>query len=192
MNTNLFMFFVFATLCAAILDSVMGGTTGMSTTNLTANLSATGTTANVQNAEFFEPAPAVVTIGDEIMCYQGKTDTTLTGLIRGARCADNARVTSDVTEHLSGRRVYSEAPGMLNDIIGFDIASNFSEGGPFGALKGAVSTIRLAPEFIAVLARMIMWDFSFLDGPYVYVRYLVLGALSGGLVLGGIKLVLGR
>jgi len=39
---------------------------------------------------------------------------------------------------------------------------------------------------------MIMWDFSFLDGPYVYVRYLVLGALSGGLVLGGIKLVLGR
>jgi|TARA_R110001583_G_scaffold118025_5_gene269178 hypothetical protein len=192
MNTNLFMFFVFATLCAAILDSVMGGTTGMSTTNLTANLSATGTTANVQNAEFFEPAPAVVTIGDEIMCYQGKTDTTLTGLIRGARCADNARVTSDVTEHLSGRRVYSEAPGMLNDIIGFDIASNFSEGGPFGALKGAVSTIRLAPEFIAVLARMIMWDFSFLTGPYVYVRYLILGALSGGLVLGGIKLVLGR
>ena len=192
MNTNLFMFFVFATLCAAILDGVMGGTTGMSTTNLTANLSATGTIANVQNAEFFEDAPAVATIGDELMCYQGKTDTTLTGLIRGARCADNARVTSDVTEHLSGRRVYSEAPGMLNDIIGFDIASNFSEGGPFGAVKGAVSTIQLAPEFIAVLARMIMWDFSFLTGPYVYVRYLVLGALSGGVVLGGIKLVLGR
>ena len=192
MNTNLFMFFVFATLCAAILDSVMGGTTGMSTTNLTANLSATGTIANVQNAEFFEPAPAVVTIGDELMCYQGKTNSTLTGLIRGTRCGSDAKLASDVTEHLSGRRVYSEAPGMFNEIIGFDIASNFSEGGFSGAIRGAVSTIRLAPEFIAVLARMIMWDFSFLDGPYVYVRYLVLGALSGGLVLGGIKLVLGR
>jgi hypothetical protein len=192
MNTNLFMFFVFATICAAILDGVMGGTTGMSTTNLTANLSESGTTATVQNAEFFEPAPAVVTIGDELMCYTGKTNTTLTGLKRGRRCADNAVVASTVTEHLAGRRVYSEAPGMFNEIIGFDIASNFSEGGFSGAVRGVVSTIRLAPEFIFILARMIMWDFSFLTGPYVYVRYLILGALSGGLVLGGIKLVLGR
>ena len=192
MNTNLFMFFVFATLCAAILDSVMGGSTGMSTTNLTANLSSTGTTATVQNAKFFEPAPAVVTIGDELMCYTGKTDSTFTGLKRGRRCADNAVVSTNVTEHLSGRRVYSEAPGMFNEIIGFDIASNFSEGGFSGAVRGVVTTIRLAPEFIFILGRMIMWDFSFLTGPYVYVRYLILGALSGGLVLGGIKLVLGR
>ena len=97
-----------------------------------------------------------------------------------------------MTEHLAGRRVYSEAPGMFNEIIGFDIASNFSEGGFSGAIRGVVSTIRLAPEFIFILGRMIMWYFSFLTGPYVYVRYLILGALSGGLVLGGIKLVLGR
>jgi len=192
MNTNLFMFFVFATLCAAILDGVMGGTTGMSTSILTTDLSATGTTANVQNAKFFEPAPAVVTIGDELMCYSGKTDTTLTGLTRGKRCATNAKTTSVVAEHLAGRRVYSEAPGMFNEIIGFDVGASFSEGGFSGAIRGIVSTIRLAPEFIFILARMIMWDFSFLTGPYVYVRYLVLGALSGGLVLGGIKLVLGR
>ena len=192
MNTNLFMFFVFATLCAAILDGVMGGTTGMSTSILTADLSSTGTTANVQNATFFEPAPAVVTIGDELMCYSGKTDTTLTGLTRGKRCASNARTTSVVSEHLAGRRVYSEAPGMFNEIIDFDVAASFSEGGFSGAIRGIVSTIRLAPEFILVLGRMVMWDFSFLTGPYVYVRYLVLGALSGGLVLGGIKLVLGR
>ena len=192
MNTILFMFFVFATLCAAILDGVMGGTTGMSTSILTTDLSATGTTANVQNATFFEPAPAVVTIGDEVMCYSGKTDITLTGLTRGKRCASNARTTSVVAEHLAGRRVYSEAPGMFNEIIGFDVAASFSEGGFSGAIRGVVSTIRLAPEFILVLGRMVMWDFSFLTGPYVYVRYLVLGALSGGLVLGGIKLVLGR
>ena len=97
-----------------------------------------------------------------------------------------------MTEHLAGRRVYSEAPGMFNEIIGFDIAASFSEGGFSGAIRGIVSTIRIAPEFIFILARMIMWDFSFLTGPYVYVRYLILGALSGGLVLGGIKLVLGR
>ena len=192
MSTNLFMFFIFATLCAAILDGIMGGTTGMATTTLTSDLSVTGTTANVQNASFFRDAPGVVHIGDELMCYSGKTNTTLTGLSRGKRCASNAKTASVVAEHLSGRRVYSEAPGMFNEIIGFDIAENFSDGGAFGFVKGVVSTIRLAPEFIAVLARMIMWDFTFLTGPYVYVRYLVLGALSGGLVLGGIKLVLGR
>ena len=134
----------------------------------------------------------MVQIEDEIMCYTSKTDTTLSGISRGKRCAENAKIVTAVTEHAAGRRVYAEASGLFNTIIGFDIASNFSDGGLVGTVKGVVKTVFAAPEFIAVLARMVLWDFDFLTGPYVYVKYLVLGALSAGLVLGGFKLALGR
>ena len=44
------MFFVFATICAAILDGVLGGSNGIATAQLTADMSATAVTANVDNA----------------------------------------------------------------------------------------------------------------------------------------------
>ena len=127
-----------------------------------------------------------------MICYSGATSTTFTGLLRGKRCGDGAKVSSVVSVHGAQERVYTEGSGQLNTILSFDISHNFSEGGFSGAIKGVVSTIRLAPEFIAVIARMIMWDFDFLTGPYVYIRYIVLGCWSAGMVLGGIKLVLGR
>lgn len=192
MSTNLLMFFVFATLCAAILDGVLGGSVGIATTSLTSNLSETAVTASVNDASSLPSSNGVIIIDGEIICYRTRTDTTLTGLLRGKRCGDGAKVTSSVSEHLSGARVYNEASGLLNEIVNINIASNFSDGGFVGQVRGVVKTVFAAPQFIGILARMIMWDFTFLTGPYVYVKYLVLGALSAGMVLGGIKLALGR
>lgn len=191
MSTPLFMAFVFMTICAAVLDGFMAGNVGIATTTLTSDLSATSTTANVNDATGF-PSRGVLQIESELVCYTGTTQSSFTGLLRGKRCGDGAKVSSVVTEHSAQQRVYTEGSGLLNTILSFDIAHNFSEGGFTGAVKGVVSTIRLAPEFIAVIARMIMWDFDFLTGPYIYIRYLILGGLSAGMVLGGIKLVLGR
>ena len=163
MSNNLFMFFVFATLCAALLDGIMGGNTGFSTTNLTANMTASATTANVQDTSGM-PNTGLVQIEDEIMCFSGKTSTTLTGLLRGQRCGGSA-VTSPVDAHDAGRRVFSEAPGLFNSIIGFDIASNFSGGGVWDIAKGLYNTVfNSGPEFVAALARIIMWDFDMFRG----------------------------
>ncbi len=192
MSTNLLMFFVFATICAAILDGVLGGSVGIATASLSADLSETAVTASVDNASAFPNGNASVIIDGEIICYGGRTDTTLTSLQRGKRCGDGAKVSSAVSAHLTGARVYNEGSGILNDILNINIASNFSEGGFVGQIRGIVKTIAAAPQFISILARMIMWDFTFLTGQYVYVKMVILGALSAGLVLGGIKLALGR
>lgn len=191
MSTPLFMAFVFMTMCAAILDGFMAGNVGIATTTLTSELSADATTANVNDANGF-PNRGVIQIESELLCYSGTTSTTFTGLLRGKRCGSNAKVSSTVSLHPVGNRVYAEGAGLFNTILSFDVAHSFSQGGFTGALLGVVSMIRLAPEFIAVLARMVLWDFDFLSGPYVYIRYIVLGGFTSGLVLGGIKLVLGR
>lgn len=191
MSTNLLMFFVFATICAAILDGVLGGSNGIATAQLTADMSATAVTATVDNASAL-PSSGSVTIGGEIMCFRSRTDTSLSGLERGKRCGDGAVVSTPVIEHLSGDRVYSGGASLLNDILNINIASNFSDGGFVGQIRGVIKTIAAAPQFISILARMIMWDFTFLTGQYVYIKLIILGALSAGLVLGGIKLALGR
>ncbi len=192
MSTNLLMFFVFATLCAAILDGVLGGNQGLASAELTVDMTETATSATVNDASAFSDENGVVFIEGEIMCYATRTDTVLSGLLRGRRCGNNAPVVSAVTTHAAGKRIYDEGSGTLNEILNINIASNFSDGGFVGQIRGVVKTVAAAPQFIAVLARMLMWDFSFLSGQYVYVKYLVLGALSAGLVLGGIKLALGR
>ena len=117
MSTNLLMFFVFATLCAAILDGVLGGSVGIATTSLTSNLSETATTANVTDAKALPSSGGVVIIDGEIICYNTRTDTTLTGLLRGKRCGDGAKVASSVSDHLSGARVYNETSGLFNEIV---------------------------------------------------------------------------
>lgn len=192
MSTNLLMFFVFATLCAAILDGVLGGNQGLATARLTLDMTETATTATVDDASAFADKQGVVFIQGEIICYATRTDTVLQDLQRGRRCGEGAKVTSTVAAHTAGNRIYDEGSGTLNDLMNINIASNFSDGGFVGQIRGVVKTIAAAPQFIAILARMMMWDFSFLSGQYVYIKYLVLGALSAGLVLGGIKLALGR
>ncbi len=192
MSTNLLMFFVFATLCAAILDGVLGGSVGIATTSLTSDLSETAVTANVNDASALPSANAVVVIDGEIICFRTRTNTALSGLLRGQRCGEGAKVASSVSTHSSGARVYNEGSSVLNELLNINIASNFSDGGFVGQVRGVVKTVFAAPKFVAILGRMMLWDFSFLTGPYVYVKYLILGALSAGLVLGGIKLALGR
>ena len=192
MSTNLLMFFVFATICAAILDGVLGGSVGIATASLSADLSETAVTASVDNASAFPNGNASVIIDGEIICYGGRTDTTLISLQRGKRCGDGAKVSSSVGAHLTGARVYNEGSGILNELLNVNIASNFSDGGFVGQVRGVVKTMFAAPKFIAILARMMMWDFGFFEGSYVYVKYIMLGCLSAGLMLGGLKLALGR
>ena len=192
MSINLLMFFVFATICAAILDGVLGGSVAIATTSLTSDMTETAVTANVDNASAFPQRRASVIIDGEIMCFDTRTDTTLSGLQRGKRCGEDAKVSSSVGEHVAGARVYNEASGLLNEIVNINIGSNFADGGIVGTVVGVVKTVFQAPKLISIFARMMMWDFGFFEGPYVYVKYIMLGCLSAGLMLGGIRLAIGR
>ena len=76
--------------------------------------------------------------------------------------------------------------------MGFDIASAFSDGGIVGLAKGVYTSMKNLPNFLAAADKMVMWDYAFLEGPYVYFKYILLLPLSAGMVLSFIRLALGR
>lgn len=187
MSLNLFIFFVFAFTASVFLGGVIQGNTGLATTSLASDMTETDTTATVNATQGFGTF-GVIIIGNETVCFTGITSTTITGLTRGEDCRSHSKVST----HAVGDRVYSEGPGVINTIIGFDIASAFSDGGFTGLVVGVFKSVVQLPTFVASIARMLMWDAAFLEGPYVYYKYFVLYPLSAGLVLSFVRLALGR
>ena len=184
MSTNLLMFFVFTFISITILASIVDGHTGVATTTLTAALTKDDSTVSVHRTQGF-PSSGVLIIDAETICYSGTTSTTFIGLTRG--CRDTA-----ATEHGLSPRVYSQASGLLNTLVGFDIGKAFSDGGAFGFVKGIWTSLLNFPNFVAAVAKMVMWDYSFLDGPYVYFKLVLLYPLSAGMVLSFIRMAIGR
>lgn len=188
MSTNLFMFFVFVFIAGQLLSMFAEGRTGLATTTLTSNLSASATTMSVHSTSGFG-SEDVVEIDGEVICYTGITATTFTGLTRGTDCRSSNDAAAD---HDSGSRVYSETPGVVNRLVGFNIAEAYSDGGIVGFIKGTWETTKNIPNFLQAVSSMLMWDYSYLEGTGVYIKYLLLYPLSAGLVLSFIRLALGR
>jgi hypothetical protein len=187
MSLNLFIFFVFAFGSITILSAIIDGNTGLQTTRLTAAITETDTTLNVETTEPF-PKRGTVMIGNETICYSGKSTTQFTGLTRGEDC----RMHSTAQSYAANRQVMSEGPGIINTLVGFDITSAFADGGFIGLAKGIYTSAKNLPNFLAAVSRMVMWDYSFLTGGFVYIKYLVLYPLSAGMVLSFVRLALGR
>ena len=179
--TNLFMFFVFTFIAGQILSFMVDGSTGLGATELTANLTKTATTANVGNTDLFLAVDHFI-VGEESICYGGKTDTTFTDLTRGCRG-------SSASAHGTGTRAYGEAAGLINQIIGFNLLQTLSQDGLIiGAAKVAV---QLPGAVANVFTKLVMWDFVYLEGPAVYLKYMFY-SLSAGLVFSLALIVLRR
>ena len=84
------------------------------------------------------------------------------------------------------------ARGIINVLVGFDVTSSFSDGGTFGAFKGFVNGISHGPQFLGAVGKMVAWDYNFLEGPYVYVKYILFYPLSAGMVLGFVRMAFNR
>ncbi len=189
MSTNLFIFFVATFISITILAAIMDRHTGVATTTLTASIAADDSTMSVHRTQGF-PSSGVLIIDAETICYSGTTSTTFTGLTRG--CRDSSAAEHGLIAGSVNRRVYSQAPGLVNTLVGFDIASAFSDGGIVGLAKGVYTSAKNLPNFLQAIAKMVMWDYSFLDGPYVYFKLIIMLPLSAGMVLSFIRMALGR
>ncbi len=181
---NLFMFGVVVFLAGTFLSFTLEGRTGYATAQLTASLSETATTMTVNSTTGFSTSDFVI-IEKEDIGYTGTTATTFTGLTRGFH-------NTKASGHQSDTRVYSEGSGFIDKAIGFDVAEAFSDGGLLGVLKGTVKTVAQLPDFLRLLARIVIWDYSYLEDSAVYVKYFLLYPLSAGLVFGFFRLALGR
>lgn len=179
---NLFIFFLFAFLNATVLSFILEGTTGLATATLMADVDADDTTFTVDATDGWLSADHF-NIDSEIVCYSGKTATSFTGLTRA--CKD-----TEADSHRAGTRIYNEGTNVANQAIGFNIVQTLSDEGFF---KGGIRVVVHLPQMLArIVVKLIIWDFSFLTGPGVYVKYLVLYPLSGGLIMALVLLVFRR
>jgi hypothetical protein len=187
MSLNLFMFFVFTFVSLTIISAIVDGHTGLETTELTSDITETSTTLNVRTTDPFSSAGQLM-IGDETICYTGKNGVQFTGVTRGEDC----RRHSEAQAFPIGQQVMVEGTGIVNQLVGFDILSAFGEGGISGFVLGTVNVVSNLPAFLGAVGRMLVWDYSFLDGSFVFIKYLVLYPLSAGMVLSFVRLALGR
>lgn len=193
MSMNLFIFFVFTFISMGLLNATLEGSVSLATTVLTAAVDDDDTTINVQSTQGFPATDSVIVLDDEMLCYSTLTSTTFVLSSTSNRGCRGTDVASHAQANGSrSRDVYSMAPGVINALVGFDIASAFSDGGFFGTIKGFYNSVKEAPKFLQAVAKMIAWDYAFLEGPYVYVKYLMLYPLSAGMVLGFVRMAFNR
>jgi len=150
-----FMVFIYINL--TLLALVGEGVFGVATTTLTGSLTASATTINVGSTTDFL-AMNTIWIDDEEILFTGKTATSFTGVSRGANGTKAA-------SHTSGRAVYSEPAGIVNQVAGFNVAAATTT-------LGTLKTIVLFPSAMAgTAARVLTWNYSWLDGRWSYLRY---------------------
>jgi hypothetical protein len=165
--------FSFAFIALTIISFMVEGQGGLAATRLTTDLSKTATTAIVASTNGFLAAD-LIRISDEYILYTGKTSTTFTGLIRG----DNNTTAGGYT---SGTRVYNRSTSVVNQMLGFNVSEAMSTVGP-------VDTVKLLKNFFfESLPKIIMWNYSFLEGelytiPLAYFKYM-LYPLSIGFII---------
>ncbi|MGH7774640.1 MAG: hypothetical protein ACREQA_20645 [Candidatus Binatia bacterium] len=180
--TNIFMFFLFSYLSAIVLSFTLEGVTGLATATLTANIDADDTTFAVDSTDNWLTSDHF-NVDAEIVCYSGKTATSFTGLTRGCK-------NTTPGAHTAGTRIYNEGTNVANQAIGFNIVQTISDDGVF---FGTIKVITHLPQMLArIVIKLIMWDFSFLTGAAVYIKYLILYPLSGGLIISLVQLIFRR
>ena len=181
---NLFLFVLIVWIAGQSFSFMMEGSTGITSTILTTTVTESSTTLAVHSTANFLPADFVV-IGSEDICYTGITATTFTGLTRGCNG-------TDTSSHAAGTQVYTEPAGMLNKALGFTERESVSEGGFSGFIKGVTRTVGLPLGYLRLIGQMIIWDYAYLEGAAVYLKYYLLYPLSGVLVLSFVRMALGR
>jgi len=180
--SNWIVFFVACTVCFLILALFMDGNPGIVTAQLQVAMSENSTVANVDATEGFLDADYFVIDAEEV-CYTTRTATAFSGLTRGCR-------ETDAAEHRAGKRVYNETTGFVNRLVGFNILQTLADD---GFIKGTLKVITNVPDIARTFAKMATWDFPFFNAPgLIYFKYIVLLAISSGLIFGLFQLVFRR
>jgi len=175
---KLIAFFVFVFICGSLIGFTSEGQIALATTVLSADVDDESTVIPVSDTTDFLSAHFVI-IGSELIQYTAKTDTCpapyaaqpecFTGAIRGAG-------NTSAQGHNSGLRVYNQVTGVVNQIVGFNLTEQMSTSGTFSL------ALQLPVAFANAFIKALVWDFSFLQGPYAFFKYIVLYPISGGFI----------
>jgi len=182
---NTVAFFVFCTIIFSALSLFMEGENPIATTTLTAALAKADTTALVVNTSGFINNDFFVVDNEEI-CYTGTTVTTFTGLERGCR---NTKAADHPQKNGLFPRVYNDNTGFINRMVGFNVLQTLTDD---GFIAGTIELVTSVPDIARGFARMAIWDFAFFEGSLVWIKYLLLFAISSKLVFDLFQMLMRR
>lgn len=155
------MLFLGAYFFGMLLSGIAAGTAGPSTTYLTQNITSTSTSMSVRDTSGFDDY-GTVTIGQEKIYYNSKSDTQLLNLQRGEE--DTLAASHNVLD-----KVFSDGSAALNDALGFNVAKLSGTGGLFAFPIWGFNLIW------NTFPNAVQWDFNFLkEGELQYLRYFLL------------------
>lgn len=173
---NWVVFYIACTVSFFVMSMFMDGNPGLATAQLQTALSPTSTTVTVDATGGFLDEDFII-IDEEEICYTALTPTTFTGLTRGC----NGTQAESHPIKANGTRVYNQGTGFVNRLVGFRLVKYISTG---DILKAPWQAFSVVGEFARSIVQMLIWDFPFFNAPgIIYFKYILLFAISGGLVV---------
>ncbi len=120
-----------------------------------------------------------IIIGNEIIGYTGRTTTCPAPFTASPACfTDVTRGDQETTAvpHLLNTRLYNQTTGLINQMVGFNVVEQITTVGVFRTL------FSLGGSLTNALPKMLLWDFSYLEGDFVIFKYIILYPISLGVV----------
>lgn len=168
------LFFVAMFTICTYLASIGEGGGGIASSRLNGAVTSTAVVITVDKTTDFLAAdalhPAYVQIENEIVSYTGKTATQLTGVTRGVADPQTRRATTAVA-HADRLKVKTLAVQAIDNFMGYNITTSNASFGAYDALTFGAHLFTNLPKFLA-------WDYSFLQGQLIMLKFFVLYPLS--------------
>jgi len=166
------MFMIFMWMVVSIGGGVAQGSMPMATTTLAADITATDTTITVSSTEGFADT-GFIQILDERIGYASTTAITFKGnfaqpMIRGAQ-------DTDAVAHVAGERVRTIESSMLNQSIGYKLAT-------LTDTSGVIAFVAIPFAFISLLATFFVLPLTFLGTDFEILTY-IWGASSIAIIV---------
>ena len=197
---KLMAFFVFTFIAGSMIGLSFEGANGIASTRLTTNITKADTAIPVGSVTGFLGSD-FLQIGNETIKYTGRqtsgTIESFTGsgvfhtcpcfieVIRGVN--NHADESTEAKSHKGpgdpagnrpehGSTVMSTSTSIVNNAVGFNLAEEMSTAGVF-------KTVVTSPFIIMkTVVKLVAWDFSFLEGKYVFFKFLILYPISAGFI----------
>lgn len=183
-----FVGMAFIYIMGTMFSLMIEGSSGIATANLTASVTATEGYLPIDSANGLNASANRMFIEAEEFSYTS-IQTIVDGncasglcLVVGARGIND----SDATAHASAKRVYTEATGLINLMAQLRIAEFANSSNPLEFITGVA---HVAGAFGKFVGQVVLWNYSFLEGNAVYLKYVLFYPLGLGLVIQGISLI---
>lgn len=179
---------MFLFIAGTMLSMMVEGGSGIASSPLTATISASDQYIPVQSTAGFLDADTRLFIGDEQISYtslntSGGTCGSFTPPCFDTGGSGRGSNSTTASAHDLGTHAYSEALGLLNEMVGYRV-------GDLTTLSGKIFfPIQATGAFLNTISKAVMWDYSFLEGGGFYFKVLFLYPLSIVMVLGVVRML---